>query len=127
MRRVLLSICLVALAGCSPRLNYDKSFTVDPGGEANLFVTLDPAKAEQKINVAATASGAPIDIYVFLNKHKTTIEADVFAKKTEKLLAHSEKTESATLTATIPAREEAVVWIKPSTAKKASGTLKITN
>ena len=55
MRRFLLSMCIVALAGCSPKLSDEKSFEVDSGSGGN-FYDIPAAKADQKVTVAAKDS-----------------------------------------------------------------------
>src|SRR4051812_18293257 len=102
MRRFLVSMCFVVLAGCSPKLNVESSFTVDTNADASKFITIEKAKAAQKVNFNVT-SNAPVSAYVFLEKNRKAVEAEVMAKKTGKLLAHEENADNITLTADIPA------------------------
>ena len=127
MRMLIPSLLLVFLAGCgSPKLNFEKLWEADNAGTV---IELDPVKADQKITATATATGGKIDVYIFLAKNRDRAEKELLAKKLTggSILASSEGTDSATLQATIPARESGAVMVRSSTLKKVSTKLKITN
>src|SRR5438874_11648192 len=119
MQRLTPSLMLVLLVGCGvPKLEVEKkSFDLDINGTT---FKLAAVKAEQKINVAVTASGGPADVYVFLTKNESTAEKDIMAKRLGGLIASEEgkyekgndevKEWTVSLRATIPANEEASIW-----------------
>jgi hypothetical protein len=125
MRCLFPSLIFILIGGCAPKLNLEKkSFDLDINGTT---FELQAVKSEQKINVVASATGGPIDVYVFLAKNKSAAERDIMAKRLGGLIASEEGKESVTLQATIPANEEALVMVKASTLKKTTASVKINN
>ena len=124
-------IGLVALtvvsAGCYRTvLNLEKTYEFLPGDEQEIIV--EPARREQKIKVEASSSAAPVSIFVFLEKDRDAVKRDIRTRKEPltNLLAHEEKTTSASLEATIPADSSAVVLITRA-SKATTVTVKLTN
>jgi hypothetical protein len=131
MRLVTLSIAcclLVVAAGCG-RTKLDMSSTIDVPMEGKSYV-VDAAKSQQIVKVTGTASGAPVSVYLYLEKNKDTAERDILANKlvSSVIPASVQKTEGEfTLEATVPANEKAVVQIYRATAKAAKVQIHITN
>ena len=126
-RNLVLGIFLAVVCGCSPpKLNVEKTITdVDFDGTE---ITIPAIKNEQKVNVSVAASGGKIDVFVFLEANKKDAEKEIMQKKIgAKVLAHQQVVESATLTATIPAGQNAIVKIAASSVKKANVTYRLTN
>jgi hypothetical protein len=127
MRRVgsLVAILVFGVAGCSPKLNMEKSFEASTAGDT---FTLSPIRREQKVKVTATATGGKIDVYVYLDKNKAAAEKDILSKKLgSNLLASQENADTVNLNATVPGGEEAVVRVNAASLKKTNVALKITN
>jgi hypothetical protein len=59
--RYSVALCLLLAAGCG-KVNVEKSATLEPGDFQ--AITIDPPRSEQKVTVAVTATGAPVDVYV---------------------------------------------------------------
>jgi hypothetical protein len=123
-------LCLVALAfvsaGCYRTvLNKESTFEVTPGVSREM--TIEPARAEQKIKVDVSAS-APVSVFVFLAKDQDTVKRDIENRKQPlaNVLAREDKVSNKTLEATIPADSEAVVFITYAT-KATKVTVKLTN
>jgi hypothetical protein len=115
------------LSGCGkPRLEEVRSFEVGPVGH---LVTVDPINREQKIQVTGTATGAPVNAYVYLEKNKTAAQNEILTKKVgSAILEKQDDTQTISLEAKIPANESAVVHITRAVLNKPSSVqLKITN
>jgi len=119
-------LLLVVVVGCRAKLNDESSTSVELMNQ--VFRTVDPISKAQKIHVNATASSGQINVYVFLKKDQAEVVKEVErSKPSTKILAQELKTAKATLSAEIPAKEEAVVMIMSADGKKADVKLKINN
>src|SRR5438105_3325894 len=95
------ALALIGLAaGCGkPRLNVDASFDVEPGGH---LLIVEPASREQEIQVSGTATGASVNVYIYLEKNKAAAQNEIFSKKFgSTILAKQDSTEKIDLRATI--------------------------
>ena len=127
MRTWLICIALLvvgSVAGCT-KLDTTSSFDVPMGGYS---VTVDPIKSQQNIKVTGTATGASVNVYLYLNKNRTDAQKEILAKKLVSpfILAKVETTDEFNLEATIPANESAVVEVT-RVNKAAKVNLHITN
>jgi hypothetical protein len=130
MRLWTTSLALVLMgcaAGCGkPKL--EKEYTFDLSKEFSWTFTLEPITMEQQIQVMGTATGAPVDAFIYLEKNKTKAENEILSKKFGPLvLAKQPNTDAINLVATIPANEGAVVQVNRTGTKGANVQLKITN
>ena len=106
-----IGVFLLGMAcGCGKTLDQDASFDVPMEGK---FLTVEPITTEQNVKVTGTATGAPVNVYLYLEKNRQAAEKDILAKKlvSPVIPAKVEKAETFTLTATIPANETAVVQV----------------
>jgi hypothetical protein len=119
--RRLAFLAVVLVAGCS-KIHESRSFEVEPGGSHS--VAISAPLSEQTIKVTAT-SDSPINVWVLLDKNVGEIKDD-FNPETlkEGIIAKEKNTKDATLTATIPAKENYRIFINGAT-KKASVTVKV--
>jgi hypothetical protein len=120
-----LLVVVLTATGCPKVLNQVSDFELKLGDEKKL--TVEAITKEQKVKVALTAD-VPVNVYMFLEKDATAAESDINKKKlpSTKVLAMSEKTNDATLEATVPANNAVVVFIT-SAGKTANVKVKITN
>jgi hypothetical protein len=120
-------VILGTVSGCGrTKLNVGSAFELNLGD--NKRITVEPIKHEQKIKVTGTATGAPVNVYVYLSKNEAAADKEILAKKfTDVMLQKQEKTDSVNLEATIPANEAAVVRVSSAGAGKANVEIKITN
>ena len=118
-------ILMVCAAGCGTKLDITKSFEVPAGGDH--ILTVEKIKQEQTIKITGTATGAPVDVFVYLDSNKEKARKEILNRKSEQfILKKQEKAEAIDLAVLIPANEEAVVFVE-STGKKANVQLTITN
>lgn len=112
---------LLLLAGCS-KVHEQRSFEIEPGGTHRVEVSAP--LSEQKVQIAVT-SDQPINVWVLLDKNIPEGKEDFDPESMkEGVVAKEKNTKSATLTATIPAKQAYRVFINGVT-KKASVTVKI--
>lgn len=110
LRRSLLTLVLLVLAGCGQRLDYETTVDLDEGQVQSL--SIDAPKREQKASVTATSSTAPINVYVVLDKNKEAAkQALLDRRQPAEALARQVKTQDATLEATIPANTRFAVLL----------------
>lgn len=125
--RLWMSVALVmvmAASGCKAKLDMESAFDVPPEGR---IFKVDPIKKEQTIKVTGTATGAPANVFIYLDKNEAAAEKEIMSLKyTPIILAKQEKTEAINVEATIPANETAVVRVT-RVMKAAQVKLKITN
>ena len=124
LRIALPALALVWLAGCSAKLNVEKSedLTLDKVIEQ----PIDGYKKEQKITVSINATN-PVDVFVYLDRDKADVVAAINAKQDSKyLLASGRMIQDGNLEATIPANSPATVMISPA-GKSAKVKYKISN
>ena len=120
-------VLLSSVSGCGkPKLEVDSTF--DLSQDFSKTFTLDPIKSEQKIQVTGTATGAPVNAFIFLEKDKKKAENEIASGKfTPVILDKNQKVEAISLEATIPANETAIVQVNRTGNKGASVRVKITN
>ena len=125
-RNLILAILLVVVCGCTPRLNDEKTLTdVDFNGKDLIVPSI---RKERKVNIVAAASGSKVDVYVFLEANKDAAEKEILNKKFgANVLAHQLSVESATLSPTIPAGQNAIVRVAASGLKKATVKVSLTD
>jgi hypothetical protein len=98
----LLAVGFLAAAGCQ-RLDYQTTMDVAPN-EVRIR-EIDAPRKEQKVTVHVSSSGAPVDVYVVLDKDKADAEAALLKeKRPANSLAGKDKVTDDTLEATVPAR-----------------------
>jgi hypothetical protein len=99
---------VVLAAGCGkPRLNESASFDVETGGK---LLTVEPTKWEQEIQVKGSATGAQVNVYIYLEKNKAAAQNEIYGKKGgTAVLVKQENTDNIDLRAAIPANEAAVI------------------
>jgi hypothetical protein len=120
-RAAVVGLILVIAAGCQSRLNVERPIKLDQGKDH--FVNLDAPKYDQTVALTLT-SDVPVDVYVFLERDQDEVDRLVtLGKSSEKLLASRTKVQSDSLEAKIPAKERAVVMLRPS--KSGTANLKI--
>jgi hypothetical protein len=118
--RLIPLVAILAVAGCS-KIHEEKSFTLEAGGSHSLDISAP--LSEQKVKVALT-SDEPVNIYVLLSKSvegKTDFDPDSMK---EGVLAKEKNIKSATLTATVPAKEKYLIYVDGAT-KKANVSVKV--
>jgi hypothetical protein len=131
LRGVCFALGLLVLLGCQ-KLHQESTLSLEPGETKVLHI--DGPRGEQKVNVAATAAGSPVDIYVILAE---TPEGAIKLATDKGLatggtladaLASKPAAEEAILDVTIPAKKAfAVVVVNPfKAAKKTEVKLKVT-
>jgi len=128
MTRILALVALslsLAATGCGSKLKLEETFALLPDGKV---YEIDPIKKEQKVNIALTSPGAPVDLYVYTSQYRNEIERNLFSAKGDKFLAREQKSEKIDLTVTVPANVMLVVNIQQGSAKEAKAvSIKITN
>ncbi len=119
--KLLIGALVLALpaGGCQP-LNYEKSLTLEPGSLKP--VEISAPSRDQNIKVSVSSSGAPVSVYVVLQKDHDAVESAILSSKkpdAAKVLASQENTDKATLDAKIPAKNDYVVLVYNGSSKSA--------
>jgi hypothetical protein len=111
-------------SGCQTRLDVERTIMVDPGVVKTLEI--DGPRYEQKVTVTVSSPDAAVNAYVCLFKDSDEVANAVEANKSsDKVLARQEKTQDATLTATVPAKTNVAVILTCASAKAATVKLKV--
>jgi len=113
-------VAILALAGCS-KIHEERSFTVEAGNSH--FLDISAPISQQTVKVEVT-SDEPVNVYVLLVKNvegKTDYDPDTMK---EGVLAKEKSTKSATLNATVPAKEKYRIYVDGA-AKKANVKVKV--
>ncbi len=121
------SLCFLAsavlLAGCQ-KLDYEQTLKMEAGDVKSFPV--DPPRSEQKVTVTVTSTIAPVNVYLVLEKdQEAALKALDHYQKPVNPLASQEKTQDATLEATVPAKTGYVVLLAGAT-KDTEVKIKIT-
>jgi hypothetical protein len=119
---------LAFVSGCG-RTRLDMSSSIDVPMEGKGFI-VDAAKNQQTVKVTGTASGAPVSVFIYLEKNKDAAEKDILANKlvSQFIPTSVQKTEGEfSLETTVPADEKAVVQVYRASAKTAKVQIHITN
>src|SRR5207249_991897 len=114
--RLMTAIGLLALtgllSGCGKKLDVDSKFKIS--GESKMF-ELEPINQAQKIKITGTSTGAPVNVFVYLDENKGPARNQILSKKPgDAILAKQEKVETINLDAEIPANKAAVVHVSDS-------------
>jgi hypothetical protein len=120
-------VLMSSVSGCGkPKLEVDSTFDLSENF-SKIFI-VDAIKSEQKIQVTGTVTGAPVNVFIFLEKDKKKAENEIASGKfTPIILDKSQKVETLSLEATIPANETAIVQVNRTGIKGGSVHLKIHN
>jgi hypothetical protein len=103
----------VTLVGCQ-RIDYRRTIDVDAGDVQ--AIVIDPPRSEQKVTVTATSSSCPVSVYLVLERDQSQARQTMMDYKAPTgALAGQEKTQDATLEATIPAKNGFAVLIGGAT------------
>jgi hypothetical protein len=127
-RRFCLPAVLVLMAGCA-KLDAEKSATLE-GGSYKAF-SIEPPKSEQKVSVAVTSTGAPIDAYLVLEGDSNAalkVAEDIMRgnKLPASVVDSKQKITEGTLSATVPAKKGYSILLLNSSSKTAELKVKIT-
>jgi hypothetical protein len=119
---------MVLMVGCS-KLDAEKSATLE-GGSFKAF-SIDPPKSEQKVSVAVTSTGAPVDAYIVLEGDSNValkIAEDMMRgmKPPASVVESKPKITEGTLSATIPAKKGYSILLINSSSKSTDVKIKIT-
>ncbi len=126
--RMTAPVCFLAallLAGCQ-RLNIEQTVALDPGVVKVLKV--EAPTRDQKVRIDFSSPGVPVTAWVVLGPNEAVVMEKLKTQmppEADKLLATSERAESGTLQADIPARTEYAVIVSGA-RKKTVVTVKIT-
>jgi hypothetical protein len=123
-------VAVLALAAGCGKINVEKTRSLD-AGEFTAF-SVDPPRYEQKVSIAVTSSGAPIDAYVVLEGDQNAalkIAEDALRSSKPFLGALDGKQQitEATLHATIPAKKGFSVLLLNGGRNKADVKIRITS
>src|SRR5687768_9229287 len=103
MRRTLgivLVLSLLALTGCGKKVLHDEAVPLDPGKTE--AITFKGLRKGQTVSVETSSPGAPIDVYIVLEKDKNTaMQALEKDKAPANSLAGEAKTQGKTLEAVV--------------------------
>src|SRR5437660_1124695 len=104
-----LALMLAASCGCQ-RVKQEKTIEVAPGDVVAPFI-VDAPSADQEVTVKIKAEkGAPVDVYVVLEKERPAASEDITNNRAPKnALAGQRGVEDAALTARVPAKNEYAV------------------
>jgi hypothetical protein len=115
------------MAACN-RVTLNDERTVEVPIDTFKMINLDAVKRDQKVKVEVSSPGAAVSVYVVLEKDRATVQQALEVdKRSDKILASTEKTESATLEANIPAGNAAVILLMSACGKTANVKVKSTN
>ena len=121
--RLIPLIAVFAMAGCS-KIHEERSFTLEAGPDNSHSLDITAPVSQQTVKVALT-SDEPVNVYVLLVKNvpegKTDFDPETM---TEGVLAKEKNTKSATVTATVPAKEKYRIFVNGAN-KKANVTVKV--
>jgi hypothetical protein len=120
-----LSVLLGLAAGCQ-RLDVDRTINLEPGEVRDIII--GAPRSQQNVKVDVSASGAPVDVYVVLEAERAGVEDSLTLSKrpdTAKLLASQQKVTTATLEATVPAKNDFAILLAGA-AKPAEVKVKVT-
>jgi hypothetical protein len=124
---VLSLLAVLPLAGCTQyKLDYEKQFDLSPQDKISYTMTVPPIKKEQVIKVSVTADN-PVNVLIGLEKDEKALNDEYLKNKyTAKTMTKELKTQQASLQATVPANESAVVLVLVHD-KKSNVKVRITN
>jgi hypothetical protein len=98
--------------GCGKPKLEEKISAFELQADGKLFM-VQPIRREQEIQVTGTATGAPVNVYIYLEKKRDDAEHEILSSKfTTLILAKQDKVEAIDLKAMIPANETAVVHLR---------------
>jgi hypothetical protein len=103
------AVVVLMVAGCQ-KIDYKRTIDVEAGDvQATMF---DPPRSEQKVTVTATSSSCRVNLYLVLERDQSQARQTMMDYKSPSgALAGQEKTQDATLEATVPAKQGFAVLI----------------
>jgi len=112
-------VILLAAPGCGSEVHFEATKDISIQDEFKQIISA-PTSA-QKVRVEVTATDAPVNVYVMLEKDADKTEDEIGAprkgaKLPETVLGHALETQNGTVEVTIPAKEEYRVLV--TVAKK---------
>src|SRR5262245_49546873 len=113
---------VILVAGCQAKLNVEKSFAMQSGDTQ--FLLIDAPVGEQKINVAVSSGGVPVNLYVVPGS--TGEQAASAIKDKKGVLASKAGAADPAVDATIPAKQAFVVAVE-TPEKPANVKIKVTS
>lgn len=122
---ILVGAALLVTTGCGPRVLDEKTFDLEPGDAKAL--TLVDLKKDKKISVEVKSDGAPVDVYLVLEKdEKVGLDGLPYGKKPPNALQSKTKVEKETLEVTMPENTglSILIFNSPENRKKASVAVK---
>jgi hypothetical protein len=120
---------LVALPGCTARVNDPINATLAPGTKPEVVYEIPAVSSERTIRVEASSSESEIDVYV-IKKDVVEIATVPYEKRAERAFAAKQQFKSDSVEAKVPANTEAavvVVLCEKGTLKRSEVTGKITS
>jgi hypothetical protein len=116
---------LLGISGCQ-RLDADRTVKLEPSQvHAILF---DAPRSDQKVSVTMSSPGAPVEVYLLLEKDREAAVQSLEQGKRpakEQILASKDKAEEATLEATVPAKSGYAVLLNSKAGKTAEVKVKV--
>jgi predicted glutamine amidotransferase len=106
---LLCMLVLLTQPGCK-KLNDDRFVEVEPGEEK--LIIADPASRDQSVTVSWDSEGAPVNVYLYLEKdQKAASDAIALGKNSDKVLASKKLSNEDTLQVQVPSGEKLVVMM----------------
>jgi hypothetical protein len=119
-----LGIVLIWCCGCGPRIVDERDVSLEVGDIKSIL--FGPFKNELTATVSVSSPGAPISAYVFASDQQEHVDyAITYSKEPQNTWAGVASTEDVTLTAVVPAGQEAVVRLQTVDRKAAQVHLNI--
>ena len=118
---------LLLLSGGCQRLDDERTVQLAPTQVHT--IQFDAPRSDQKVTVTMSSPGALVEVYVVLEQNREAAVQSLDQGKRpakEQILASSEKTEEATLEATVPARSAFAVLLNSKAGKTAQVKVKVT-
>jgi hypothetical protein len=120
----LLLLPLLVTAGCQQAVKDERTVAVDQFDIRSAIYS--PAR-DQQVTVEVSSPGAPVNVYVVLEKDRAAVEKSLGDnKKPANVLASKEKVEQATLEVPIQAKNDFAVVLNGASGKTAQVKLKVT-
>lgn len=114
-----MAILLCLLAAGVPQIDLERTFELEAREVRS--VVLNALSDAIKVKAMVQSAGSPVNVYLVLEKDReAALEKVLKGERPDKLLAHKEKVEEATLEAAIPAKSGFVIVFTTATDKKAT-------
>ena len=118
---LLLGLLVVTAAGCQ-RVNYEKTYTIEPGEMKSIL--FDAPRYGQEVTVQVSSPGAPVSVYLVKAADEDAAHRAASRGGGSDVLAGKEKAEDISLKATVPAKTAYAVVLEAQT-KKAEARVKV--